>query len=189
MKLAMLGGTFNPLHNGHINLAMVVRKEFGYDRILFVPSYIPAHKDISGEVTAEQRLEMLRLSLVPYDWAVYSECEILRKGVSYTVETLEHIYGNYDFDGKPGLIIGDDLAENFLKWRSTDRIFEMADLIIAHRLYENRVELNFPHRYADNSIFSLSSSQLRDYIKSGIDVSSLIPLEAANYIMERKLYV
>jgi len=188
MKLAMLGGTFNPLHNGHINLARVVREEFRYDKILFVPSFIPAHKEISGKVRAEERLEMLRLSLEPYEWAEYSDCEIRRKGVSYTVDTLQYLYGNYELEGKPGLIIGDDLAERFLEWRSTDRIFEMADLIVAHRLYEHEVPLSFPHRYANNEIFSLSSSEIRELICSDRDIDSLIPREASRYISDRKLY-
>ncbi|MBB6479030.1 nicotinate (nicotinamide) nucleotide adenylyltransferase [Spirochaeta isovalerica] len=188
MKLTMLGGTFNPLHLGHINLAEIVREEFAYDRILFVPSFLPAHKDITGNVSADERLEMIRLSLRPYDWADYSDCEIRRKGVSYTVDTLEYIYSHYEFEGKPGLIIGDDLAENFYKWRSTERIFELADLIIAHRLYKHEISLTFPHRYADNRIFSLSSSQIRDLAQSGQDLSDLVPPEALRYIRENRLY-
>jgi nicotinate-nucleotide adenylyltransferase len=189
MKLAMLGGTFNPPHNGHINLGEIVRREFHYDRILFVPSYNPAHKEVKGNVTAKERLEMLALSLKPYSWADYSDCEIRRRGVSYTVDTLEYLYREYKPEEKPGLIIGDDLAENFLKWRSTERIFELADLIVAHRLYKKELDLPFPHRYARNEIFSLSSSDLRQLAASGEDISSYIPFPASEFINERRFYV
>lgn len=188
MRIAMLGGTFNPLHNGHLNLGDIVRKEFSYDRILYVPSYNPAHKEIEGCVSAEERLEMLSLSLEHYQWADYSECEIKRRGISYTVDTLEYIIKKYKPEGKPGLIIGDDLAENFHKWRSTNRIFQLADLIVAHRLYKEEVDLPFPHQYAQNEILNLSSSGLRELAVSGGDISAYIPSPAVQYIMERGLY-
>lgn len=188
MKLALLGGTFNPLHNGHLNLAEEVLKEFSYDRILFVPSYIPAHKEVSGNISAEERLHILKISLENIGWALWSDCEISRKGVSYTVDTLMYVHENYDLKGKPGLIIGDDLAEGFHNWRNTDRILEMADLIVAHRLYENEVPLDFPHRYAHNVIFPMSSSFIRNESMTGGDISSWLPFPALKYILENRPY-
>lgn len=189
MKLALLGGTFNPLHNGHINLANLIRREFFYDKILFVPSYIPAHKELSGDVPADERLHMLKLSLESLDWAIYSDCEIQRKGVSYTVDTLEYVKEQYDIEGKPGLVIGDDLATGFKSWRNTNRILELADLIVAHRLYTEEVSLDFPHKYAHNEIFTMSSTEIRDKLLSREDIDSVIPAPAARYIIEKGLYI
>lgn len=188
MKIALLGGTFNPLHKGHINLADLVRKEFSYDKILFVPSFTPAHKEVAGNVSAEERLHMLKISLESLDWALYSDCEIRRKGVSYTVDTLKYVKSHYSLEGKPGLIIGDDLAVGFHSWRNTGRILDMADLIIAHRLYDEEVSLSFPHKYAHNRIYSMSSTEVRDMLSKGEDIRTVIPGPAAEYIIEKGIY-
>lgn len=188
MTLALLGGTFNPLHLGHIHLAQVVRKELNYDKILFVPSFIPAHKKITNSVSPEERLQIVQHSIEGYPWALFSDCELRRKGVSYTVDTLRHVYDSYEFEGKPGLIIGDDLAEGFINWRDTSTILQLADLVVAHRLYEKEVHLDFPHSYINNEIFTMSSSELRSLANEGKPISSYIPEKAAQYILEQKLY-
>lgn len=188
MKIALLGGTFNPVHNGHIQLADKVRTLLEYDKILFVPSFIPAHKEISGSIPAEERLYMLKLAISKIPWADYSDCEIVRKGVSYTYETLQYIKDFYSLTEKPGLIIGDDLAAGFFSWRNPQRILKLADLIVAHRLYEDEVDLGFPHRYIDNDIYELSSSQIRRLIESGTDPEGSLPKDVFNYIKERDFY-
>lgn len=188
MRMALLGGTFNPLHNGHIILAGEILNEFSYDRILFVPSFLPAHKDIAGDIEAADRLKMLQLSLEGIPWAEVSDCEIRREGISYTADTLHFVKENFELEGKPGLIIGDDLAEGFHRWRRTGEILEMADLIVAHRLFDKEIALQFPHRYAHNSIFVLSSSEIRDKITQDEDISPFIPEAAARYVRQRKLY-
>lgn len=188
MKIALLGGTFNPLHNGHIKLAREVRNQLDYNKIIFVPSNIPPHKQVSDSITAEERLHMLKIALSDYDWADFSDCEIVRKGVSYTADTLRFIQEYYNLSDKPGLIIGDDLAMNFSSWRDTSAILEMADMIIAHRMFRERLDLSFPHRYVDNEIFSLSSSEIRKLVLEGGDISGIVPSSIIGYINEREFY-
>jgi len=188
MKIALLGGTFNPVHNGHLLLGKIVKDKFNYDKIVFVPSYIPAHKEVSGAIKAEERLHMLKLAIEDLEWADYSDCEILRKGISYTFDTLRYMKEYYDLSEKPGLIIGDDLAESFHSWRNPQIILELADLIVAHRLYEHKVILDFPHKYIDNAIYTLSSSEIRNLLHSGTDVTGIIPEAVAEYISDRELY-
>ncbi len=188
MKIALLGGTFNPVHNGHILLADKVRTMLGYDKILFVPSFIPAHKEISGSIPAEERLYMLTLAISKIPWADFSDCEIVRKGISYTYETLQYIKDFYSLTEKPGLIIGDDLVEGFSSWRNPQCILELADLIVAHRLYENEMDLDFPHQYINNDIYELSSSQIRRLIESGTDTEGFLPKDVFDYLTERDFY-
>ena len=189
MKIALLGGTFNPIHNGHLLLAEKVKKKFRYDKIIFIPSFLPAHKEVSDSITADERLQMLKIALNEYSWADYSDCEILRKGISYTIDTLIYIHDHYKLTDNPGLIIGDDLAVNFQTWRQPEKISSMADLIIAHRLYDYDVPIKLNHRYIDNEIFTLSSSQIREMIKKGEDVRDNIPVKVFNYINHKGLYL
>lgn len=188
MKIALLGGTFNPVHNGHILLADKVRTVLGYEKILFIPSFIPAHKEISHFVPAEERLHMLKLAISNIPWADYSDCEIVRKGISYTYETLQHIIKLYTLTEKPGLIIGDDLAESFNSWRNPRLILDMADLIVAHRLYKEELDLDFPHRYINNNIYNISSSQIRKIIESGKNTEGTIPEVVLDYIRVKDFY-
>ena len=188
MTIALLGGTFNPIHNGHIKLAQEVRNQLDYNKIIFVPSNIPPHKQVSVSITPEERLHMLKIALSDYEWADFSDCEIVRKGISYTVDTLRFFREYYNLSEKPGLIIGDDLAVNFSSWRDTSAILEMADMIIAHRMYSERLNFPFPHTYVDNEVFSLSSSEIRKIALEGKDISGIVPPSIVGYINEREFY-
>jgi nicotinate-nucleotide adenylyltransferase len=132
---------------------------------------------------------MLIEALSDLEWTDFSDCEIKRKGISYTADTLEYIEENYSITGKPGLIIGDDLAVGFSSWRNPDKIVHMSDLIIAHRLSKDRIPLKFPHRYIDNDIFSLSSSEIREMVRDGLDISDYVPEKVFHYIKEKGLYI
>ncbi|MCP4178701.1 MAG: nicotinate (nicotinamide) nucleotide adenylyltransferase [bacterium] len=189
MKIALLGGTFNPVHNGHLRLAEEVKNKFQYDKIYFVPSCIPAHKSINDAISPVQRFEMLQIALDNLDWADISNCEIERKGYSFTIDTLEYFYKNYLFTGKPGLVIGDDLAEGFYSWKDPEKIIQIANLIVAHRLFKEDISLTFSHQYIDNSIFNLSSSEIRDKYKMGEDIVSFIPAGVLSYIKNKGLYL
>ena len=142
MKIALLGGTFNPLHIGHCMLADTVITELGYDKVLFVPTFIPPHKQLNTKVTPEQRLSMLRKfcdSAVIDGKRIFEaeDCEIKRGGVSYTYDTLKYVCDNYELDQKPAFIMGQEVAAQFDKWYQSEKIVEIADLIIAKRHPDN----------------------------------------------------
>lgn len=143
MKIAVLGGSFNPFHVGHAMLAETVVKELHYDKVLLVPTFIPPHKTMTntaGSVTANQRLSMIQrfCDSIPEGFFVAEDCEIKREGVSYTCDTLKYICEKYkhDLDGKPAFILGDEIASEFHKWKNPDEIVKLADLIITHRYPE-----------------------------------------------------
>ena len=133
MKLVMLGGTFNPPHKGHLAMADQVRKVCGYDKVVMIPSFQPAHKSISMGVTPEQRLRMTELASAEIEEAFVSDCEIRRKGISYSLDTIRYLKNNYGIEGNPGLIIGDDLVAGFSHWHEADILAMEADIIILHR--------------------------------------------------------
>ncbi|MDC7124368.1 MAG: nicotinate-nicotinamide nucleotide adenylyltransferase, partial [Spirochaetales bacterium] len=106
----IMGGTFNPVHIGHLHLSEEIRKMFQPERIIIVPSNISAHKKDMDVLSAVHRLEMLKLATEKTD-IIVEECELERLGVSYTIDTVKYIRDKYKLKTKPGLVIGDDLAE------------------------------------------------------------------------------
>jgi len=189
MKLVMLGGTFNPPHNGHIRMAELVRLQLGYDRVVLVPSYQPAHKTVDSGATAGQRLEMVRLAASRLPSAFVSDCELHRKGVSYSIDTVRYLKKLYRPEGKPGLIIGDDLIAGFHRWHKVDELVREADVIVVHRGEPEELNLPFPHCYVDNPLLPVSSSEIREALRAGRSVDDLLPPAVLDYIGRNRLYV
>jgi nicotinate-nucleotide adenylyltransferase len=188
MTVAILGGTFNPVHLGHLNIAREVQTRLGYDCIVFVPANSPAHKQIASDVGAGHRLAMLKLAVSSHPQFCIDECELRRGGTSYTIDTVRDIRNRYDLDGKPGLIIGDDLVEDFKSWKHVDRLVAMVDLIIAHRESPEKVEIQYSARYIDNSLYPISSSEIRERLRRGKPVNGSVPPEVLRYIERHGLY-
>lgn len=189
MKVAIIGGSFNPPHIGHLILAEEVLATGAYDRVAFVPAYIPPHKIPQNDPGAEVRLEMLRESVRDWPELMVDTCEMMRQGISYTVDTLELFSSRGGIEGKPGLVIGDDLAADFLDtWKDPSRILELADIIIAHRLHESELTLSFRHRYLNNVIVSISSTIVRDRVARQSAWHSLVTPGVRRIIETNGLY-
>lgn len=190
MRIAVLGGTFNPVHLGHLDIAREVQADLSYQRIVFVPASIPAHKNMDMDAGAENRLKMLELAASPYPDFLVDDCELKRGGTSYTIDTIRELSRRYTMDGKPGLIIGDDLVEDFKTWRDVNRLIELVDLIVAHRRSAANVEIRYPCHYVDNSLYPISSSKIRKEMSSGNGetIRNWLPPEVFDYIQENGLY-
>ena len=204
MKLGILGGSFNPIHLGHLFLADMVMSKFKLDRVVFIPAHRSPFKltdaDIENmEGTDADRLNMLASAITGDSRYTIDDCEIRRKGVSYTVDTLEDIITRYLPEGKPVLIIGDDLAADFPKWQNSEKILQMADIVIARRIDRlapgaARLVYSFPHTLIDNDIMCVSSQMIRQRIKdersgnSSAGWRSLVPSGVRAIIDDRQLY-
>lgn len=188
MTLAILGGTFNPVHLGHLSLAGEVQSRLRYDVILFVPAHIPVHKDMEVEVGAGHRLAMLELAVAASPAFRVDDCELRRGGPSYTFDTVRDILGRYPIEGKPGLIIGDDLVEGFDSWKNAPVLAEMTQLIVGHRISARKVQMDFPCVYVDNALLPASSSRIRARLRRGQSVTHLVPEAVLAYIERHGLY-
>ena len=188
MRILVLGGSFNPVHIGHLVMAEELRQEFGYDRVLFVPSFQPPHKNLTEEPGAAHRSEMLRLAIEDDAYSAIDGCEIERGGISYTIETLADICARHSIEGKPGLVIGDDLIPGFSSWRMPEELAKVADIICAHRSSVEELPMPFPHRYAHNSLIQISSSMVRSRISAGQPFRRLLSSAVFRYIVENRLY-
>ena len=135
MKIAILGGSFNPVHIGHLALADDVCCSLKYDLVLFVPVSRPPHKIMEGEESGSDRYEMVRLACSGNSSLRPESCELDRGGVSYTYDTIRILQKKYaeKLDGKIGLIIGQELAAEFQKWYRAEDIAKEVDIILAYR--------------------------------------------------------
>ncbi len=186
MKTVIIGGTFNPVHVGHLMLAEEVRIQEGFDRVVFVPSNKPAHKVVDG-TTVDQRLAMLKLAVAGYD-VVLETCEMAREGISYSIDTVRYVLGHYELTGRPALVLGDDLFETFDTWKDADELSRMAELLVAHRRFPHQLSSPWPHRYLDNKLIDVSSTEIRTRVRRNLAWKALVPPAVASYIETHQLY-
>ncbi len=186
--IAVFGGTFNPVHFGHLDIAQSAKTELGYDLIVIVPALIPVHKNPDTTTSATDRLAMLRLAVAGMDHVAIDECEILRGGPSYTIDTVAHIYREYRFTGKPGLIIGDDLIDGFGAWKCVEKFVAEVDLVVARRMCAHKRVFPREHRYLRNELNSSASRDIRRFVREGVDIRQYVPLPVASYIESHGIY-
>ncbi|MDR2343409.1 MAG: nicotinate (nicotinamide) nucleotide adenylyltransferase [Spirochaetaceae bacterium] len=187
MKYAILGGSFDPIHKGHLSMALAVMP-LGYDRIILVPAYQSPFKPARQGETAEIRLLMLLSAISGDRRFTVDACEVRRQGISYTIDTLRDIRERYQFDGRPALIFGDDLAESFPRWKDAGLIMREADIVIASRLSQARVQYSYPCTFLGNVIMELSSGSVREMIQEGADWKPLVPDGVRRIIESHGLY-
>jgi nicotinate-nucleotide adenylyltransferase len=187
----MMGGSFNPPHRGHFAMARAALasapEDAPYDAVIMVPAFQNPHKPGAEDPGPEHRLAMLRAAAKGRKGIVVDDCEIRRRGVSYTVETLRFLVKRYAPSRRPGLLIGDDLAGGFSTWRNPEEILSIADILVAAR--QGGGPFDWPHREIANAPVAVSSSLIRRRIAAGLSFGRLVPLPVYRYITEHGLYV
>ena len=195
MKLGIYGGTFAPVHNGHINAARAFRDGIGLDRELVIPAYMPPHKEKKDTETPGDRLEMLRAAFSEDEKIEVSDYEIIQGGKSYTYLTLEHFAEGNDLY----MLVGTDMFLTLGSWKNPDIIFSLATVVMIKRYGGNDAEIidakekyekNFGARiiFLDADVVEVSSTDVRERLENGLDVSSLIPDPVISYIRAKGLY-
>lgn len=215
MKLAVFGGTFNPVHIGHLAMADDVCTSMGYDKILFVPAFVPPHKIASDMESPENRIAMLKAAFKDDKRFEVEPCEIERGGTSYTIDTIKYVIekNKGQLEGKVGLLMGQENASEFDKWRECDTIAELCDLIVARRIkvdnvntkgfentstgsytggFENTADekIDLPYNFImlKNQIMPLSSTEIRARIAENNGWRYLVSAGVFEYIVDNKLY-
>jgi nicotinate-nucleotide adenylyltransferase len=188
MRAAVLGGTFDPVHVGHLYLAEEALRSINYDRIFLIPAKEPPHKKESGRVTPEIRIRLLRKAVEGRKEFIVEDCELKRDGTSYTIDTVKYLLANYSIQGKLGLVIGDDLIGGFQDWRQVDELTEITELVVAKRNSRVKLDLSYPHTYLDNLIIPISSTEIRNRISERKPYRYLVPENVYAAIQNENLY-
>jgi len=187
VKTALLGGSFNPIHIGHLVMAEEVLLATGCDRILFLPAYIPPHKAMD-DPGAEHRAGMLQASIDGDHRFALSRCELERAGVSYTIDSLRILQSQHLVEEHPCIVIGDDLVEGFSTWKEAEALSRAAELIVVHRMSAQKLPFGYPHRYLDNRMLPVSSTEIRRLIREKGAWRYLVPEGARRLIEKHGLY-
>lgn len=197
MRIGILGGTFNPPHLGHLICAQEAYLQLGLDRVTLIPARIPPHKAVEDEPGAEHRLELCRLAIRgDEERLAVSDLEIARDGPSYTVDTLEALHSSAP-DHELYLIVGGDIAAGLPDWHEPERVLSLATLAVAKRRGTPRAAVDDAlgslqggerTRFFHMPRIAISSTMLRERVKSGQPIKYYVPDRVAGYIKRHHLY-
>ena len=192
MKLGIFGGTFNPIHNGHLINVEIIRSDFNLDKIILVPAKVPVHKALAGDVPAEERYAMAVLAVAGAREFEVSRIEIDRNEPSYTITTVHELQGLYP-DSELHLIIGMDSLNEICVWREPDHLLEHVSLIVMKRPGEKcdpKPDLSrYDVSFAENPLIDISSTLIRERLRAGKSIRFLVPDAIIDYIQKKGLYV
>lgn len=199
MNIAIFGGSFNPPHKAHLKIAREFSSLLSVDKMLIIPTFVAPHKAIKYFVSAQDRLNMCRLLFSDEGFSV-SDIEIKREGKSYTIDTLEILGKEYP-EAKFYLIIGSDMLLSFHLWYRYRDILKKCTLCVMTR--EDEIDCDEMLSYAENTLglseseivlspapaTEMSSTQIREKLSAGEDVSDCLSDEVIEYIKEKGLYL
>lgn len=184
MKIGVFGGTFDPVHVGHLAIAQAALDTAGLDRVVFVPARRSPLKDREPAASAADRLAMLVLATKDEPRFSVSRVELDREGPSYTVDTLEALRPTGDLF----LILGSDALADLAKWRSPERIRELAKILVARRPGAPEPDAAAGARAFDAPCLDISSRELRARASRGSSLRYLVPDEVWRHIARSGLY-
>jgi nicotinate-nucleotide adenylyltransferase len=189
MKIGILGGTFDPVHTGHLVLAQECWHKLALNKVFFVPSNVSPFKPRGSAVSPADRLNMLRLALEGDARFGISTCEIDREGPSYTIDTVRTFRRDHGDKAELFFLAGSDSAEGLPMWKNIDEILDVVTFVIATRPpWSGRSE--YGERVAHVAIPSVdvSSTIIRDRIREREPIDYLVPREVVEYIRNKGLY-
>lgn len=211
MRIGILGGTFNPIHNAHLRIAEEVRDRLGLDRVMFVPAASPPHKLLAGDLSFSKRFEMVRLAIADNPNFTISDIEVKRGGKSYSVDTLQELTTQFPEDDF-FFIVGSDSFLDIGSWRKYAEIFSLCHIAVVARPGSIADPLNqaLPVAIADQFIYDpqgkqlkhdsghyvylvtgvlldISSSEIRQLASRGRSIRYLVPHAVEQYIKEQRI--
>lgn len=199
MRIGVFGGSFDPVHLGHLVIAEMCREQAGLDEVWFLPSATAPHKPAGAVASPRQRKEMLEFAIAGHGSFRVSDLELKRGGTSFTVETLRELHGLQP-DDRFFLILGSDSLAGFPRWREPAEICRLASLIVYLRpgspldweplrnLCDSHSLAEFEGQAVEAIPVGISSSGLRKRIADGLSVRYLVPRSVEKYIQLNQLY-
>ena len=214
MKAGLFGGTFNPFHNGHIEIIQYVKDRYGLEKIFLIPSATPPHKPDINLAPANDRFEMVKQSLKGHENFFVSDKELIRKGPSFTIDTINEFKKEYGPTTLFYLLMGSDAFLDITTWKHKDQIFEAIQIIIMLRGHWenynaivsfideniskgyifNEQDNTFSHKKKQKIIIckvpkiNISSTMIRDRVKNNQSIKDLVPANIEKIIRTKELY-
>lgn len=195
--LGILGGTFDPIHIGHLRIAEAVYERIALEQIIFIPAFVPPHKVGQDYALAAHRYAMTELAVKPYPHFAVSDMELRRSGVSYTVDTLRELRQIYP-DKELYFIIGADSVAQLHTWNSINEMLQLATFVAAGRPgYDGVMEEMVQHLGAaaaerimllHTPEYDISSTEIRTRLHEGASLAGLVPRAVEQYINAHNLY-
>ena len=197
-RVGLLGGTFDPVHHGHIEVALQARAKAGLERVIFIPAGHPRLKSNEPSASPVQRLEMLSLAVGGVEGFEISDVEVHREGPTKTVETLRELRSGLEADEELVFILGMDVLRRFDEWVKPERVVELASILAVNR--PGYMDFDWDRFYGENpyaegrvecldtTAIDVSASVLRGRLAGGESVAGLVPAAVMDYIREKGLY-
>ena len=198
LRIGIYGGTFSPVHQGHVAAAKAFMEQMWLHVLYVIPTGVTPHKQMDGDVTAAQRLAMCELAFADLEGVIVSDMEIRREGKSFTVDTLSALSGE---DRRLFLLLGTDMMLTLGSWRAPERIFELCYPVYIRRESDKALDEEIVQKIAlYNQQYGkvvrrivadpieVSSTEIRNRVRSGQSIDGLVPDRVAAYIKENGLY-
>lgn len=192
MRIGLYGGTFDPIHLGHLRAAETAREAFRLDLVAFLPAAVPPHREAPVS-PAEDRLAMARLATAAHPRFEAWDAELRRSGPSYTVETVSTLVSERPSDSFV-LVVGADTWPEMASWREPERLLRLVEVAVVDRPGYPGGELRLPFpgargvRRAEGPSLPISATAIRERVARGLSVRFLVPDAVADYIEARRLY-
>jgi len=189
-KVGIFGGTFDPIHLGHLITAQSVKEIRNLEKIIFIPAFISPHKSDVKTTSAEDRSNMIKLATDGIPFFDYSDVEIKKGGVSYTIDTLKELKKIYN---ELEIIIGYDNIFSFHTWKEPDEIMKLAKIVVLKRKSSHPPQ--FEDKYYHQAVFvqtrgiEISATDIRERVKNEMPINFLVPPAVMEYIYKHKLYI
>ena len=198
-RVGLFGGSFNPIHVGHLILAEEMYGQLGLEKVILVPARIPPHKPVKGMVDAAHRLEMIRLAIAGNPHLEASDIELRREGPSYTIDTVRQVLEEHEEPVRVYFLIGEDTVPELPTWKDVRSLRQLCQFVAANRptaaADPDQTE-NVPRRNGDTPDIvniqmppiGISSTEVRARAAAGRSITYLVPRSVEAYIREKGLY-
>jgi nicotinate-nucleotide adenylyltransferase len=201
-RIGILGGTFNPIHMGHMIMAEKICQQHHLSKILFIPTYIPPHKHVNDLAEAHHRYQMIKAAISGKSNFEVSDFEIKREGKSYTIDTVQEILDHYGKDCEVFLIMGADSLNELELWKNIKRLSQLCHFVIVNRPgFKTEASARLVEIIGSDNILDMerlkieinpvgiSSTDIRKRLNDRVEIKGLVPECVDAYIKERGLYL
>ena len=197
-KIGLLGGTFDPIHIGHLLIAEDAREALGLDTVVFIPAGRPWLKANQSVTDPQHRLAMVGLAIGPNPHFQVSDIEVRRHGSTYTVDTLEQLQQDFSPNTEKFLILGMDSLNELARWRSPERLFDLCVVVGVSRPGQEEIDIDKLEAIAEGASgkivlisgpsVGISGTDIRDRVVHGKSIKYRVPEDVESYILEHGLY-